>query len=549
VLLSASQRDAHEPTLSKADANGGIWGCPRNPQAIRCNELDPVDLRSQNLLGKLIYRPNDSNEFKFTGEYFNREATVDQKFDLGAATGLGPSPTGSGTIHGFVRTAEQERWRATIRHDWNAALPFLDSVRWQLNYSPQQRDFTGNQSYTRTTGATGVYDRYYLHHYQEHFWEGDVQLKSTLQLPGATHRFTYGYYGNLTKTDYERQDIYNNLTTGVVTNVMAGGFNFANADTIRSDGFIQDEISLFNDKLLITPGVRYSYYNLDPRPDSNYKAVAGAEPRLIEEDNLSKKIGLIYKFTDHLSLFGQYAEGFKMPTAEQLYKSVPNAGGAGVDLIPNPNLKPESVKSYEAGLRGKFDRGFFSVSVFKADYKDFIASFSPAPGGDLTYDNRAVVEIRGWEVFGELKLTDKWFANASLTAQRGDQIVSLGQPMVPFNGASPLTLVTGLKYVDLSSGLTGEFVGKFVDEVTRTQEANHFKPEGYAVFDTIWSWKIGSNWTLRGAIYNIFDERYFAWPMANTYLTTVSNAVKISNPLELQTQPGRTFRVGLSATF
>lgn len=30
TLVSASQRDAHEPTLSKADPNGGIWGCPRN---------------------------------------------------------------------------------------------------------------------------------------------------------------------------------------------------------------------------------------------------------------------------------------------------------------------------------------------------------------------------------------------------------------------------------------------------------------------------------------------------------------------------------------
>lgn len=506
----------------------------------------------------MIYRPNDSHEFKLTGEYFNRDATVDQKYDLGfnstatTGTSLGPPTNGSGIIHGFLRTSEQERWRATLRHDWKAALPFLDSVRWQLNYSPQQRDFSGNQSFTKTTGTgPGFYDRYYLHHYQEHFWEGDVQFKSSMNLAGATHRFTYGYYGNLTKTDYNRLDVYNNLTTGTVTSIPAGGFNFANADTIRSDGFIQDEISLLNDKLVITPGLRYSYYNLDPRPDSNYKIVPGKAPGVVEEDNLSKQVGLVYKFTDNFSVFGRYAEGFKMPTAEQLFTSSPSAT---FNILPNPDLNPESVKSYEAGLRGKFERGYFSVSMFKADYKNFIQSLvdigtSPLGVLQLTSVNRTVVEISGWEVFGELQLSDKWFVNAAFTAQRGDQVLAPGQAMVPFNGVSPQTLVTGLKYVDPSLGLTGEFIGTFRDDVTRTQSAANFKPDGYAVFDTVWSWKLANNWTLRGAVYNIFDERYFAWPLGTTYNITTTTATKISNPLELQTQAGRTYRVGLSVTF
>jgi hemoglobin/transferrin/lactoferrin receptor protein len=303
--------------------------------------------------------------------------------------------------------------------------------------------------------------------------------------------------------------------------------------------------------LVITPGLRYSYYNLDPRPDSNYKIVPGKAPGVVEEDNLSKQVGLVYKFTDNFSVFGRYAEGFKMPTAEQLFTSSPSAT---FNILPNPDLKPESVKSYEAGLRGKFERGYFSVSMFKADYKNFIQSLvdigtSPLGVLQLTSVNRTVVEISGWEVFGELQLSDKWFANAAFTAQRGDQVLAPGQAMVPFNGVSPQTLVTGLKYVDPSLGLTGEFIGTFRDDVTRTQSAANFKPDGYAVFDTVWSWKLANNWTLRGAVYNIFDERYFAWPLGTTYNITTTTATKISNPLELQTQAGRTYRVGLSVTF
>ena len=70
------------------------------------------------------------------------------------------------------------------------------------------------------------------------------------------------------------------------------------------------------------------------------------------------------------------------------------------------------------------------------------------------------------------------------------------------------------------------------------------------MFDTIWSWKPHKDVTLRAAIYNVTDQRYFKWPMGLTYTVPPSVAsVAISNPLELQTQPGRTFKVGASVVF
>jgi hemoglobin/transferrin/lactoferrin receptor protein len=489
-------------------------------------------------------RVNPNHEFKLTGEYFNRDATVDQKYDLGPGTA--GSPSQPATISGYVRTSEQTRWRATLSHDWNTDWRFIDNIRWQVSYSPFARHFTGDRRYVFTaSGDPGTQN--YLHHFQEHFWEGDLQLKSSFNLGAMQHNLTYGYYGNLTKTDYERRDIFTNLTTGAVTTVNAGGFNFANADTIRSDGYIQDEIKLFNGQLTVMPGVRYSYYDLTPRPDMFYKPVPGKEPTEVKSEHLSKKVGVVWKLNENFSLFGQYAEGFKMPTAEQLYTSLP---GTFFNLVPNPDLRPESVKSYEAGIRGRFSNGYFSMSVFRADYKDFIASFVEIPGTiDITYENRAFVQIRGAELFGEWQINDTWALNASLSAQQGTQITEAGQNPTPFNGASPLTLVTGVRYTDRARGITGELTGTFARSVDRATPVDHFKPGGYAVFDTVWSWNFYKNWTLRAAVYNILDTRYFKWPMPNEYLLNPSNAVKISNPLELQTQPGRTFKVGLNATF
>jgi hemoglobin/transferrin/lactoferrin receptor protein len=66
-----------------------------------------------------------------------------------------------------------------------------------------------------------------------------------------------------------------------------------------------------------------------------------------------------------------------MPTAQQLYMSLP---GTSFNLVPNPNLRPESSRTWEAGLRGRFERGWFSLGVFHSTYKDFIASLQNIAG-------------------------------------------------------------------------------------------------------------------------------------------------------------------------
>ena len=219
-----------------------------------------------------------------------------------------------------------------------------------------------------------------------------MQMNSSFKTFIATHKLTYGAYASVADTDYKRRDITTNLTTGVVTVANAGGFNFADATTYRVDGFLQDEILLFNDRLSLTPGVRYATYDLDPRPNPFYVVKPGNEPKHIQSEKLVKQVGAVYKATENISLVGRYAEGFKMPTSQQLYTSLPNRG---CQSGPRPEriLRPEQVKSYEAGMRGQFSRGYFSATVFKADYTDFIQNFVPIPSvnfaglNDLTYQN------------------------------------------------------------------------------------------------------------------------------------------------------------------
>src|SRR5690606_9741239 len=135
----------------------------------------------------------------------------------------------------------------------------------------------------------------------------------------------WGFDGDYTKTDYERVSIENNLTTGTVTETRAGGFNFANATTTRADFYAQDEVAAFDGRLRVTPGLRFAHYSLDPRPDSDYLPVPGKEPVKVSESTVLFDIGAMYDLTDNFTVYGAYNQGFKMPTAQQLYTSLPGA--------------------------------------------------------------------------------------------------------------------------------------------------------------------------------------------------------------------------------
>lgn len=101
-----------------------------------------------------------------------------------------------------------------------------------------------------------------------------------------------------------------------------------------------------------------------------------------------------------------------MPTAQQLFTSVP---GAFFDLIPAPDLKPESVKSVELGLRRETDRGFFGATVFSADYDNFIQSLWNIPGtSDYTYRNLTERHVWGLELEGAYAVSDSLRLTGSL---------------------------------------------------------------------------------------------------------------------------------------
>lgn len=549
ALISATQRSYNEGKLSNADPNGGIWPCPRNPEAIRCNELNPLDGKDYDILGKLVWNPNAEHELKFITQHFKSDKTVDQRADLGLQAGNIRNLS-------YIRTQVQSSERYQLMHRYTPQLGWIDQIRWFVSHNPYERDFTGDR---RRRLANGQLDRLdFLLNYKEQFTEGDIQFNSSFVTPFATHKLTYGAYASVAETDYQRRDITTNLATNVVTVANAGGFNFANATTKRADGFIQDEIGLFDNRWILTPGIRYATYELDPRPNEFYIARRGKEPRVTHSEEIVKQLGSVWKLNDQISLVGRYAEGFKMPTSQQLFTSLPNGGGTNSDLIPNPDLRPERVKSYEAGVRVQTASSFISVTGFRADYTDFIQNFVQVPSVtnpgffDFTYQNLSQVNTWGVELAGEHRFLTNWTVSASIAFIDGTQVASPGAQKTAFDSTTPLSGTFGVRYVDPDTGLDGQIVTTWASEALERSSSTLYRPDGYVAFDAIVNWS--PRWvpglTLHASVLNFTDARYFrSLNGATSYPIIPTTAVAIANPLELQTAPGRTFRVGATYQF
>ncbi|MBO9590698.1 TonB-dependent hemoglobin/transferrin/lactoferrin family receptor [Devosia sp.] len=551
VLGSFGHISSQEAKLTKGDPNGGIWNSCTRPAYIRCNELFPADTNAYNALVKVVVTPNDDHKITLTGEYFDRNTVIQQIWDSSSTQGA-PTTTAYNST-GYPRELDMERYRLAIEHDWQVGTEWLDSVKWNLSYSPQRR-ITNSTSYR--TYSNRKQTVYQLRDYGENFLEADLQLVSSFAAGPTFHTLTYGFDGDYTQTNYEgRNETWSSLTNST-TYAYNQGFSFPKTQTVRADFYIQDEIKLLDDRLTITPGLRWANYRITP--DGTYTGLTGYTPQAVSSSELIKKLSLQYQLTDAFSVYAAYGEGFKMPNAQQLFQSSSGIGNFGlVNLVPNPNLKPESVKNYEVGLRGEFEQGWFSVSGFYSKYSNFIRGLQVAPGavllpsGDWSMywsDNVEAVDLYGIEVGAEYEFYENIFASANLTWQRGTQQVSSGAATTPFDGAVPLTAVLGLRYEMPEHGLEFELLTTLAAGPTERASATAFKPDGYALLDGYVTWKPTENVEVNFGVQNIFDTRYFPNTLTG-YATTAPANVAAQNPLEGQVGPGRTFKVGTTVRF
>ncbi|MBV4504832.1 TonB-dependent hemoglobin/transferrin/lactoferrin family receptor [Pseudomonas sp. BW13M1] len=560
-LLHLSQRNGHE-----TESYGGHGGV-----GINRTKANPEDVRTTNVLAKLGWNYADDARLGLTYEHYKDDrdqnilSAVGGPFNGGSPMGMYRSRTGNDTV---------TRERFGINHEFGLDSLVADHVKWSLNYQIAKTDQATSEIYFPFS-RTVLRERDTT--YKDRQWVLDAQLDKAFRIGETDHLLTYG-------TTLKHEKI-TGLRTGKGTCLVVGGAcrfigQISPADTPApvSDFpdptvntyslFAQDEIRWNNWTFL--PGARYDYTRIDPKMTAEYlRGVQSTSPtgqsRLNDDDKkwhrVSPKLGVTYAFNDNYTWYGQYAEGFRTPSAKAIWGRFENLAG-GYVVEPNPGLEPEKSKSYETGLRGNFDAGNFDVAVFYNKYRDFIneeAVQSTNLGTSFQANNIKHATIKGAEVKGRLNL-DRFGAPEGLytvgsIAYAYGRNDDTGQPL---NSVNPLTGVFGLGYeqVDYGTQLSWTVV-KRKNRVDDTKffapdgSSSNFRTPGYGVLDLTGFYRITDDLTVNGGIYNLADKKYWQWDDVRKYaMVGDENRVgeaAVTQPANLDrlTAPGRNFAINL----
>ncbi len=521
---------------------------------------NPLDTKQNNWLGKLVFTPNANNTFKLAFEQYKDNNDID-------ILSLNASTPKTSALYG---QDEMKRTRGSVSYDYvDPAGTWLHAFSAQIYQQRSETDSASQETRSATSAtcsgtANGVNTCYIPRQFdfQQNLTGGTAQVESLVTW-GAPQRILWGAELYETETSAFRDATINNLTTGTSTKTLAGDTfpvrDFPNTTSLQFGAYVQDQISFLDDRLVVTPGLRWDYYRLTVHPDDLYtnNAPPGVLPSDFSDNAWSPKLAVMYRLNQDWNVYGNYAFGFRAPPFDDVNAAFRNPVQSYV-LIPNPDLKSETSQGIELGVKGQANWGKLAVATFYNRYKDFIDSrvaldcpSDPQciPDYFFTFQsvNRARVTIYGAEAKGEYILSPNWTLAGSIAYAHGEDT----DLDVPLNSISPLTGVAGVRY-DQVSASWGQFGGALnVTAVARKSQSDiapstvpTFATPGFATVDLTAYWVFNKYARIAAGVFNIFDKKYWNWSDVNTGVVPGTGAY-----LDRYTQPGTNASVSLALSF
>ncbi len=229
----------------------------------------------------------------------------------------------------------------------------------------------------------------------------------------GAHHLSYGFESYRDIVDSSR--LRRNINTGVIT---ARPPRFPDGSRMTSQAiYVADDwrIGRFD----VNYGLRYSRFDVEI-------PVVGTTPGVrLTPDDLTGNVGVSIELSEPLHVVANLGRGFRAPNIFDLGIFGPRPGNRFSE--PNPNLKPESVISFDIGLKYGGERFSGEVIAFRSRYRDKITSVLTGevrPDRSLVVQNRNITRQELWGV--EAGARYRWDAPdlelyATATYTRGDE--------------------------------------------------------------------------------------------------------------------------------
>jgi hemoglobin/transferrin/lactoferrin receptor protein len=384
--------------------------------------------------------------------------------------------------------------------------------------------------------------------YSEATWQAGVQADKTVRLsPAWATRITYGL-------DHVTSNI-TNLYTGL--NPLAPEvFPLKRfPDTRESSSALYAQAEWISDAWSLTPGLRLDHFAMDVRTQDGFYPPAKLPARSMSGSAVLPKLGVMFRATPVWSLFGNYAGGFRAPSANQINGYFENAAEQVV-IVPNPDLKPEKSRSIELGLRGRMDRLSLDLAVFSGRFTNLIVDNVLISGKGVAGDpklfqtlNTDRAHIRGLEVKGRYDWGPLAGGQLSTPFTYGQARGTNSANGKPLNSVEPAKLVLGLNFESVGWALGLDLrhhaakKAEDIDSLSLVKAPNtQITVPAATTLDLHGQWRIRKDLRLNVGIVNLTNRKYWMW--SDVQSLAASTAVA-----DAYTQPGRNLKLSLVADF
>ena len=511
------------------------------------------DGEQESLFTKLKYNLNDSISFTLTADEQNWSGDWNVATDVGMSffPAIVNTSSSLGQDRGF-----RDRYSLDIDLEVNSIFAERASVKFYSQTTEQSQMTTKEkQTFGRGPqfGPTSMATEISNYHFNQEVTGMSAQLSNTFNtILGHEHDLVYGFENESIETQRPRSKLNIDAMSGVTTSIFGAdrfpNKTFPDTEVKRIGIFVNDRINI-TDRATFVLGLRYDSYDLEPTPDAlfNNSNVSRYDLANIDDSAISSKIGVMYDLSDSLSVYMQYAEGFRSPDYESANLTFTNFAYY-YSVAPNPDLDSEESSGYEVGLRGNIDNHQFSLAAYETDYENFIdtAVTGATPQGIVVYQyvNLNDAEIKGIEASYQTAISDnllfKLGANRTFGTSDGEKLINI----------SPSKAVLSLAWkssnekikVNSLSSLVASSPSNLPPSCGRSGCNDLVELGGRVTHDIFGSYQVTPDILLKFGVSNITDKKYWNW-------TTVSGKTTNDPNLEMFVEPGREFNAEVKYIF
>ena len=514
---------------------------------------NPMDGDQESVFAKLKYRISDTSELTFTADIQRWQADWDLQTDV--VMSFFPATVNTSESLG---TDEGSRDRFSLDYTFDAQAAWLDQGRISLySQTTDQTQITNKKTQTfgngLPSGPTALSAEFRDYQFNQSIGGISMEMfKGFTTDTGQTHQIAFG--AELERIDVQRPryktatDLITQQTTSIFGADVFPNKTFPDTETQRTGIFINDRIEL-SDRATIALGVRYDEYKLTPTTDELFNNSNAAQNALanIDDGAVSSKLGVLYDLSDQVSVFAQYAEGFRSPDYESANLTFTNFAYY-YSVAPNPELESEKSAGIEVGVRGNHADVTWALAAYTTDYEKFIQTELTGTTDQgiaiYQYVNKKDVTIKGMEFEVEKSFSENLTAKLSGNRTYGE---SAGEKLLSIN---PSEGVLSLRWLSDSGNLSVRGITTMVASGPSDLEPSCgrsgcnplLEVPGRVTYDLYVDYKLSENLATRIAAYNITNVKY--WDSVS-----VSGKQARDPKLDLFLETGREFSAEITYTF